>query len=133
MGSDDNIAPILREGGPKQSRPPAVLQVVPSLVSGGVERGTIDLAGALVAAGWTAYVASAGGPMERELVRTGATHLQLPLASKNPLVIRRNTAALVDIILRFRIDLVHARSRAPAWSAWSAARNEPMIIEQYEF
>src|SRR5437667_4011514 len=121
MGSDDSIAPILREGGPKQSRPPAVLQVVPSLVSGGVERGTIDLAGALVAAGWTAYVASAGGPMERELVRTGATHLQLPLASKNPLVIRRNTAALVDIIRRFRIDLVHARSRAPAWSAWSAA------------
>ena len=122
MGSDDSIAPILREGGLKQSRPPAVLQVVPSLVSGGVERGTIDLAGALVAAGWSAYVASAGGQMERELVRTGATHLQLPLASKNPLVIRRNTAALVDIIRRFRIDLVHARSRAPAWSAWSAAR-----------
>src|SRR5437667_9543634 len=121
MGSDDSIAPILQEGGLKKSRPPAVLQVVPSLVSGGVERGTIDLAGALVAAGWTAYVASAGGPMERELARTGAQHITLPLASKNPLVIRRNRAALVEIIRRCRIDLVHARSRAPAWSAWLAA------------
>jgi glycosyltransferase involved in cell wall biosynthesis len=127
MGSDDNIAPIvkeagLKEGGPRQSRPPAVLQVVPSLVSGGVERGTIDLAGALVAAGWTAYVASAGGPMERELARTGAQHITLPLASKNPLVIRRNRAALIDLIRRCKIDLVHARSRAPAWSAWLAAQ-----------
>src|SRR5580692_1604656 len=127
MGSDDNIAPMvkeagLKEGGPRQSRPPAVLQVVPSLVSGGVERGTIDLAGALVAAGWTAYVASAGGPMERELARAGAQHITLPLASKNPLVIRRNRAALIDLIRRAKIDLVHARSRAPAWSAWLAAQ-----------
>jgi glycosyltransferase involved in cell wall biosynthesis len=127
MGSDDNIAPIvneagLKEGGVKQGRPPAVLQVVPSLVSGGVERGTIDLAGALVVAGWTAYVASAGGPMERELARTGAQHITLPLASKNPLVIRRNRAALIDLIRRCKIDLVHARSRAPAWSAWLAAQ-----------
>ena len=122
MGSDDSIVPILQEGELKQSRPPAVLQVVPSLVSGGVERGTIDLAGALVAAGWTAYVASAGGPMERELARTGAQHIALPLAAKNPLVIRRNRAALIELIRRCKIDLVHARSRAPAWSALSAAR-----------
>ena len=117
MGSDDNIHGSLKEG-----RPPAVLQVVPSLVSGGVERGTIDLAGALTAAGWTAYVASAGGPMEHLLGRVGAHHLTLPLASKNPLTIRRNATALRDIIRRHRIDIVHARSRAPAWSAWLAAR-----------
>ena len=117
MGGDGSIGPI-----PKEGRPPAVLQVIPSLVSGGVERGTVDLAGALVAAGWTAYVASAGGPMERELARTGAQHVTLPLASKNPLVIRRNRAALIDVIRRCKIDLVHARSRAPAWSAWLAAQ-----------
>ena len=106
----------------QETRPPAVLQVIPSLVSGGVERGTIEVAAALAAAGWTAYVASAGGPMERELVRAGVEHIKLPLASKNPLVMRRNTRALIDIIRRCRIDIVHARSRAPAWSAWKAAK-----------
>jgi len=120
--SNDSIAPVLKEAGPAKTRPPAVLQVVPSLVTGGVEQGTVDLAGALVAAGWTAYVASAGGPMEKELARVGAQHITLPLASKNPLVIRRNGKALAEIIRRCGIDIVHARSRAPAWSAWSAAR-----------
>src|SRR5438874_10335486 len=117
MANDGSIDPV-----PKEGRPPAVLQVVPSLVSGGVERGTVELAGALTEAGWTAYVASAGGPMEGELARAGATHPRLPLASKNPLVIRRNAKALIEIIRRNKIDIVHARSRAPAWSAWSAAR-----------
>jgi len=98
------------------------LQVVPSLVSGGVERGTVEVAAALIEAGWNAIVASSGGPMERELARAGVAHIQLPLASKNPLVIRRNAGALVDIIRQHKIDIVHARSRAPAWSAWKAAR-----------
>jgi glycosyltransferase involved in cell wall biosynthesis len=105
-----------------EGRPPAVLQVVPSLVSGGVERGAVDVAAALVAAGWTSCVASAGGPMEREILRAGARHLTLPLASKNPLVMRSNARQLAAIIARLGIDVVHARSRAPAWSAWAAAR-----------
>ncbi len=116
MSGDDSIV-----NGAAEGRPPAVLQVIPSLVTGGAERGTIDLAGALVSAGWVSYVASAGGPLERELTKVGAEHLELPLASKNPVVIRRNAAALADIIRRHRIDIVHARSRAPAWSAWMAA------------
>jgi glycosyltransferase involved in cell wall biosynthesis len=103
-------------------RPPAVLQVLPSLISGGAERGTVDLAAALVAAGWVSYVASSGGPLVGEIVRAGATHLTLPLASKNPLVMRRNRIALAQLIRRFGIDIVHARSRAPAWSARAAAR-----------
>jgi len=107
---------------PAKARPPAVLQVLPSLVSGGVERGTLDMAGALVAAGWTAYVASAGGSLEPELARLGATHVALPLASKNPWVMRRNAAALARLIRQLRVDIVHARSRAPAWSAWAATR-----------
>ncbi|MGC2413078.1 MAG: glycosyltransferase family 4 protein, partial [Stellaceae bacterium] len=117
MDRDDNIV-----GMPTEGRPPAVLQVIPSLVSGGVERGTIDLAGALAAAGWTAYVASSGGAMEAQLARVGVRHIKLPLHSKNPLVMRRNALALTEIIRRHKIDIVHARSRAPAWSAWSAAR-----------
>lgn len=122
MFSDDSIGPVPKGVGVAKTRPPAVLQVVPSLVSGGVERGTVDLAGALVEAGWIAYVASGGGPLEKELLRVGARHITLPLASKNPLTIRRNAKALADLIRRFRIDIVHARSRAPAWSACSAAR-----------
>src|SRR5260370_38087792 len=112
MGVDDNTV-----SAPPKERPPAVLQIVPSLVSGGAERGTIDLAGALAAAGWASYVASNGGPLERDALRAGATHLNLPLASKNPLVMHRNTVTLVGVIRRLGINLVHAPSRAPAWSA----------------
>jgi len=104
-----------------ERRPPAVLQVVPRLVTGGVERGTVDLAAALAARGWGSFVASAGGPMVHELERAGARHVELPLASKNPLVIHANVARLARIIARDRIDIVHARSRAPAWSALAAS------------
>jgi glycosyltransferase involved in cell wall biosynthesis len=117
MEPDDNPTPT-----PPEGRPPAVLQIVPRLVSGGAERGTVELAAALAAAGWTSYVASAGGPFERDIARAGAVHLRLPLASKNPLVMRRNAKRLERLIRRLEIDLVHARSRAPAWSAWWAAR-----------
>jgi glycosyltransferase involved in cell wall biosynthesis len=117
MSIDDTIGRVASTG-----RPPVALQILPSLVSGGAERGTVELAGALVEAGWTSYVASKGGPLEREIARAGATHLTLPLASKNPLVMRRNTVALVRLIRQLGVDIVHARSRAPAWSACAAAR-----------
>jgi glycosyltransferase involved in cell wall biosynthesis len=117
MGVDDNTGRAAAVG-----RPLAVLQVVPSLVSGGAERGTVELAGALVAAGWTSHVVSAGGPLQRDVLRAGARHATLPLASKNPLVMRRNARALAGLIRHLGIDVVHARSRAPAWSAWAATR-----------
>jgi len=107
---------------PAGSRKPTVLQVLPRLVAGGVERGTIDVAAALKAAGWNAIVASAGGPMVRELERLAVTHVTLPLASKNPFVIRANIERLATVIRRFDVDIVHARSRAPAWSARAAAK-----------
>ena len=117
MAADGNTELVSPEG-----RPPAVLQIVPRLVSGGAERGTVELAGALVGAGWTSYVASGGGPLERDIIRSGATHLTLPLASKNPLLVRRNATLLARLIRRLGIDIIHARSRAPAWSARWAAR-----------
>jgi glycosyltransferase involved in cell wall biosynthesis len=117
MNADDDSTRVVPAG-----RPPAVLQIVPRLVSGGAERGTVELAAALATAGWTSYVASAGGPLERDLARAGATHLTLPLAAKNPFVIHRNARLLRRLIERLGIDIVHARSRAPAWSGWSAAR-----------
>ncbi|MGH7096523.1 MAG: glycosyltransferase family 4 protein [Stellaceae bacterium] len=117
MAEEDSIAPTAPTG-----RPPAVLQIVPSLISGGAERGTVELAEALVAAGWTSCVASSGGPLAAAIVRAGAIHLTLPLATKNPFVIRRNAGRLARLIRRLGIDIVHARSRAPAWSARAAAR-----------
>ncbi|MEM7171136.1 MAG: glycosyltransferase family 4 protein [Pseudomonadota bacterium] len=102
--------------------PAVVMQVLPRLVAGGVERGTVDMAQALAAAGATALVASAGGPMEAHLKRFNAQHITHPLASKNPFVIRRNIDRLAEIITRYKVDIVHARSRAPAWSAYWAAQ-----------
>lgn len=101
---------------------PTVLQVLPALVSGGVERGTVDVARALVEAGWRAIVVSRGGPMVHELERVGATHVTLPVHSKNPLTWRATYGRLVDLIWHEGVDLVHARSRMPAWLAWRAAR-----------
>ena len=106
------------------ARTPRILQVLPELASGGVERGTIEVAAALKDAGWTPLVASAGGPMTYELQRIGAEHFELPLASKNPLVMRKNADRLRALIRDEAIDLVHARSRAPAWSAYWACKAE---------
>ncbi len=101
---------------------PLVLQVLPALEMGGVERGTVQTAAALTAAGWRAMVASGGGLMTHEIKRAGARHVEMPLAVKRPLRMLRNAEALADLINQHDIDLVHARSRAPAWSALSAAR-----------
>ncbi|MEM6902605.1 MAG: glycosyltransferase family 4 protein [Pseudomonadota bacterium] len=108
---------------PQGSGRPVVLQVLPSLISGGVERGTIEVARALRAAGGTAIVASSGGPMVKQLRRAGIKHVTLPLKSKNPFTIWRNIKRLEEIIEAHHVDIVHARSRAPAWSAMRAARN----------
>lgn len=101
---------------------PVVLQVLPALETGGVERGTIEITEALVAAGWGAVVASAGGRLVKAVERAGGRHVTLPLASRNPLTIWRNIARLKALIAAERVALVHARSRAPAWSAWAASR-----------
>ena len=101
---------------------PVVLQVLPALETGGVERGTIEITEALTAAGWGAVVASAGGRLVRAVERAGGRHVTLPLASRNPLTIWRIIARLEALIAAERVALVHARSRAPAWSAWAASR-----------
>src|SRR5512139_3286769 len=104
------------------SRPPAILQVLPALVSGGVERGTVEIAEAIAGAGWRAYVASAGGPLVRDVEKVGGVHVTLPLDTKSPFAIWRNAAALADLARREEVAILHARSRAPAWSALMAAR-----------
>lgn len=113
--SDAPAAPAERTG-------PTLLQIVPSLVTGGVERGAVDVAAAAAAAGFRSIVVSEGGPMVRELARAGAEHIEAPMAAKNYFKMRRNADWLAELIARERIDMVHARSRAPAWSAWWATR-----------
>ena len=104
------------------ARPPALLQVLPALRSGGVERGTLEIAEAQIAAGFRAIVASAGGEMVPALEALGAKHITLPLTAKSPLAIWRNAAAIAALARAEGVALIHARSRAPAWSALIAAR-----------
>ncbi|MDH5748662.1 MAG: glycosyltransferase family 4 protein [Rhodospirillales bacterium] len=100
-----------------------VLQVLPALgQGGGVERGTVEIADAIVTAGGRALVASRGGNLAYEVKRFGGEHFDLPLDSKNPLVMYSNIGRLANLIESQGVDIIHARSRAPAWSAYYAAK-----------
>ncbi len=110
-----------------------ILQVIPHLSAGGAERTTIEVAEALKAAGAKALVASVGGRLEGELSRAGAELIRIDrLATKNPLGIYGNASILAKIIAKYKVDLVHARSRAPAWSAlWAARRMKKPFVTTY--
>jgi len=100
-----------------------VLQILPALgAGGGVERGTVEIAEAIVAAGGRALVVSVGGLSVHELKRVGAEHIELPVHSKNPFVMYANVERLAQVFKDEGVDIVHARSRAPAWSAYYAAK-----------
>ncbi|GAB6855772.1 glycosyltransferase family 4 protein [Asaia astilbis] len=101
---------------------PNILQVLPALGTGGIEQGTVEMAEAIIAAGGRAFVAGATGSLVPKLLSLGARHIDLPLGQKSPFAIRRNAKSLIQLIRNERIDLVHARSRAPAWAAWHATR-----------
>ncbi len=100
-----------------------ILQVLPALSGqNGLGRDTAEIAGALVAAGDRAVVASAGGPLLHALARAGAKHVTLPVDSTNPLTLFANVKRLAEVIRAEKVDLVHARSHGAAASAWWAAR-----------
>jgi glycosyltransferase involved in cell wall biosynthesis len=101
---------------------PVVLQVLPALEGGGVERGTVEIAAAIAGAGGTALVASAGGRMAPLVEHAGGRNITLPLDTRTPWSLWRNAARLAAVIRSEGVHIVHARSRAPAWSAWLAAR-----------
>jgi len=115
--ADHNRLEAVAEAG----RQPTVLQVLPHMAAGGVQRGTVEIARAQIAEGWRAIVASEGGPGVAALEAVGATHVILPVASKNPVTMWRNVGRLAHLIEAHSVDIVHARSRAPAWSASAAA------------
>ena len=98
------------------------MQIIPGLQSGGAERSAIDMAQALAQAGARSLVASRGGRMVSELQSKGGVWLPFPAATKNPLAMLFNSVRLTRILRDERVDIVHARSRAPAWVAYYAAR-----------
>ncbi len=107
----------------KKYQKPTILQVLPALSSGGVERGTLEISKYINKNGFNVIVASNGGTLVNELYNLDIKHIALPLHSKNPLTILKNQKEIENIINYYEVDLVHARSRAPAWSAYRAAKN----------
>ncbi|MEW6414068.1 MAG: glycosyltransferase family 4 protein [Pseudomonadota bacterium] len=114
-----------------QSNKLTVLQVLPALQSGGVERGTLEVAQALVEHGHRALVMSGGGRLVEALVASGAEHFEWPIGRKS-----LKTLLLVGRLRRFliehQVDIVHARSRVPAWIAYLAWRGmDPMTRPRF--
>lgn len=105
-------------------KPLKVLQLLPALDSGGVERGTLEIARALVAAGYESVVLSKGGRLVAQLEREGSRHIARDLGRKSPATFLQYRA-LRRLFEREGFDIVHARSRLPAWVAWLAWRGMP--------
>ena len=101
-----------------------VLQIIPALNSGGVEKGAIEVSKALVDAGHKALVISAGGRLVSELEKTGARHFTWDLGKKTPATFLQYRK-LRRWLLEHNVDVLHARSRMPAWVAWLAWRGMP--------
>jgi glycosyltransferase involved in cell wall biosynthesis len=99
-----------------------ILQIIPSLESGGVERGTIDIAKALKNQNFSPIVISSGGVLTYDLKEAKINHFELNVKTKNPLTIFLNIKKIAQIINEHKVDLVHVRSRAPMWSAYYACR-----------
>ncbi len=106
-----------------------ILQIVPRLDTGGSEQATVEITEALTRAGASALVVTAGGRLTTAIRQAGGEVITLPVASKNPFTMLANARRLQRLIVERRVDLVHARSRAPAWSALLAARrsNRPFV------
>ena len=99
-----------------------VLQVIPKLGYGGAETGCYDIAHYLPENGCESFVVTSGGELTKFIDKKKVKLIKLPVSSKNPLIILINTILLIGIILFFKITIVHARSRAPAWSCLFATK-----------
>jgi glycosyltransferase involved in cell wall biosynthesis len=101
---------------------PTILQIIPQLDTGGAELSTVEIVDAVLRAGGRALVTTEGGRMADRITKLGGEIIPLPLESKNPLTIYRNAGRLAAIVREHQVSLLHARSRAPAWSTLIAAR-----------
>ncbi len=99
-----------------------VLQVIPKLGYGGAETGCYDVAHYLAENNCKSFIVTGGGELVKFIDKEKVKLISLPVQSKNPLLILFNAFALVFIILYYNISIVHARSRAPAWSCFIATK-----------
>ncbi len=101
----------------------SILQILPELNTGGVERGASDLAIYAKNKGYRLITASKGGRMVERLEHEGCEHIELNLKTKNPVRIIINIFKIRNICRKNNVKMIHARSRAPAWSGYYAARS----------
>ncbi len=101
---------------------PTILQIIPQLDAGGAELSVVEIAGAVVRAGGRSLVLAEPGRLAADITAAGGEVMPFPAATKNPLRIIANARRIAQIAAREGVDLIHARSRAPAWSALRAAR-----------
>jgi glycosyltransferase involved in cell wall biosynthesis len=101
---------------------PTVLQIIPKLDSGGAERTVVEMSDAIVRAGGRALVLAETGRLAEDVKAVGGVIIDFPAATKNPFKIWSNSRAIARIVATEGVDLIHARSRAPAWSARLACR-----------
>lgn len=117
---------------PEEQRPLTVLQIVPRMEMGGAERGTLEITEAIVREGGRAIVATAGGKLLPRISKAGGQVIAMNADTKNPLNLWQNARLLARLIADLQIDILHARSRAPAWSAyWAAQRTGAHFITTY--
>lgn len=102
----------------------SVMQLIPSLESGGVERGTLEVADELVRRGHHSIVVSAGGRLVEPLLANGSDHITRPIGRKSPLTVAC-VPQLRRLLIERRVDILHARSRVPAWVGWLAWKSLP--------
>ena len=99
-----------------------VLQVIPKLGYGGAETGCYDIAHYLPENNCESFIVTSGGDLIKFIDKKKVKLIRLPVHSKNPFLILLNSIILIGIILFFKISIVHARSRAPAWSCLLATK-----------
>lgn len=107
---------------PNNPKNRTIVQVLPRLNAGGVERTTLDISEGIIARGWRSVIVVESGEYIEAAEKAGANVIKIPTASKNPLVWWRNISRLKNIFSSENSSLVHVRSRAPAWSAYGAAK-----------
>jgi glycosyltransferase involved in cell wall biosynthesis len=118
----------------KPLRPLTVLVVVPTLQAGAAEMGAVDLVRVLTASGHRAIVMSRGGRLEPRVTAAGGELVYADVASKNPVVMARNAAAISRIVRSRKCDIIHVHGRAPAWSALVASKltRVPFVTSWYK-
>ena len=99
-----------------------VLQVIPKLGYGGAETGCFDIAHYLFENNCSSFLITNGGPLTKFINKKKVKYIRLPVNSKNPIIILLNTILISVIVFFYNIDIIHARSRAPAWSCFLASK-----------